>query len=281
VETYLINPQYQLTDDTMIYARVASGFRPGGPNFVLPPPFSQVPASFKPDTLWNYEIGQKSTLFDGRATADFDIYDIEWSGIQATDNVGGINQLVNAGDARVEGAEGSFGYRILPDVTLGGSGSYTDAFLTTPAPVVGVLNRGAQLPLSPRWNFALNGIYSFDIGGGFSGAANVSDVYVGSRNAGYNVSPAEAFAGTGNPLYKLAAYNTVNFNLSVFMPRNTELDFYVKNVFDVRGEVSASTVSDQYLNPSFLGLGVPYAPVPVELSLPRTFGLVLRVALDH
>jgi hypothetical protein len=65
------------------------------------------------------------------------------------------------------------------------------------------------------------------------------------------------------------------------MPRNTELDFYVKNIFDVRGEVSASTVSDQYLNPNFLGLGLPYAPVPVELSLPRTVGLVLKVALDH
>lgn len=281
VETYLINPQYQLTDDTMVYARVSSGFRPGGPNFVLPPPFSQVPPSFKPDTLWNYELGEKSTLLDDTATIDFDIYDIEWNGIQATDNVGGINQLVNAGDARVEGAEASFGYRVLPDFTVGGSGSFTDAFLTTPSPVLGVLTKGAQLPLAPRWNFALNGTYTFAIGGGFSGAANLSDVYVGARNAGYNVGAAEAFVGTGNPLYKLAAYNTVNFDLSLFMPRNTELDFYLKNIFDTRGQVSASTVSDQYLNPNFLGLGVPYAPVPVELSLPRTVGLVLKVALDH
>jgi len=39
-------------------------------------------------------------------------------------------------------------------------------------------------------------------------------------------------------------------------------------------------VSDQYLNPHFLGLGVPYAPVPVELSQPRTVGLVLKVGLN-
>jgi len=281
VATYLINPQYYLTDNTMIYARVSSGFRPGGPNFVLPPPFTQVPPSFKADTLWNYELGEKSTLFDSKATVDFDVYDIEWSGIQATDNVGGINQLVNAGNARVQGAEATFAYRLLPDLTLGGSAAWTDAYLTTPSPVLGVLTKGAQLPLAPRFNFALSGTYNFDIGGGFSGAANLSDVYVGSRTAGYNVSPAEQFIGTGNPLYKLGAYNTVNLDLSLFMPRNTELDFYIKNIFDVRGEVSASTVSDQYLNPNFLGPGVPYAPVPVYLSLPRTFGLVLKVALDH
>lgn len=279
VATYLINPQYYLTDDTMIYARVASGFRPGGPNFVLPPPFIEVPSTFKPDTLWNYELGEKSTVLDGAGTVDFDVYDIEWSNIQATENVGGINQLVNAGDARVDGAEASFGYRILPELTVGGSGAWTDAYLTTPSPVLGVLTRGAQLPLSGRWNFALNGTYGFDIGGGFSGALNLSDVYVGPRNAGYNVSPEELAVGTGNPLYKLAGYNTVNFDLSLFMPRDTQLDFYVKNVFDVRGQVSASTVEDQYLNPDFLGLGVPYAPVPVYLSLPRTFGLVLRVAV--
>jgi len=281
VATYLINPRYRITEDTMIYARISSGFRPGGPNFVLPPPFTQVPPSFQPDKLWNYELGVKSTLLDDKATVDFDVYDIEWSGMQATDNVGGINQLVNAGNARVQGAEASFGYRILPELTLGGSAAYTDAFLTTPSPVLGVLYSGARLPLSPKFNFALTGTYTFELGGGYSGAVNLSDVYVGERNAGYDTSPAASFAGTGNPLYKLAAYNTVNFGLSIFLPHNMELDGYVKNIFDVRGEVSASTVSDQYLNPNFLGLGVPYAPVPVELSQPRTVGLVLKIGLDR
>ena len=126
VTTYLINPRWRITDDTMVYAKVSSGFRPGGPNFVLPPPFTQVPPSFKPDSLWNYELGEKSTLFDGRATFDFDIYDIEWSALQATDNVGGINQLVNAGNARVGAPSYPSPYRILPDLSVGGAAAYTD-----------------------------------------------------------------------------------------------------------------------------------------------------------
>jgi outer membrane receptor protein involved in Fe transport len=280
VATYLINPRWRVTDDTMIYAKVSSGYRPGGPNFVLPPPFGQAPASFQPDNLWNYELGEKSSLFDDRATLNFDVYDIEWNAMQATDNVGGINQLVNAGDARVEGAEMSFGYRPLSNLTLGGSAAYTDAFLTTPSPVLGVFASGARLPLSPRYNFALTGTYNYEFGGGYTGAVTVSDAYVGDRDAGYNVSTAAAVAGVGDPLYKLPAYNTVNLGLAFFLPHNMEIDAYLKNVFDVQGQVSAATGSDQYLNPHYAHLGLPYAPVPVYLSEPRTVGLVLKWGLN-
>ena len=55
--TYSISPRFELTDTTSIYARVATGFRPGGPN-VLPataPPGT--PASYDSDELTSYELG--------------------------------------------------------------------------------------------------------------------------------------------------------------------------------------------------------------------------------
>ncbi|MBU6442991.1 MAG: TonB-dependent receptor [Alphaproteobacteria bacterium] len=260
VTTYLINPRYRLNENTMLYAKAASGYRPGGPNF-FPPPF---PATFQPDSLWNYELGEKSTLLDGKATVNFDIYDIEWQGIQTTENVNGINQLVNAGNARVEGAETYLSYRLTPQLLLSGSAAYTDAYLTTPAPVLGVLKKGARLPLSPRYNFTISGTYNFDLGDGYSGAVNVADVYVGDRTSGY--------AGSAtNVLYKMPSYNTVNLNLALYLPHNIELDGYVKNMFDTRGQISAGTLAN-VLDPT--------APVPVTLSLPRTVGLVLKVGLD-
>ena len=262
VETYLINPRFHVTDDTMLYAKVSSGFRPGGPNFVIPG--GSTPPEFQPDTIWNYELGEKSTLLDGRATLNFDIYDIEWNAIQTTENVEGINQLVNAGNARIKGAETSFDYRILPELTVNGSAAYTDAQLTTTAPVLGVNYKGARLPLSPRYNFALTGTYTFEINSDYSGALNVSDVWVGDRTSGY-------YASASSPLYKLPAYNTVNLNLSFFLPHNMEIDAYVKNVFDVRGQVSANTLDDVL---------APGSAIPVDLSLPRTVGLVLKVGLD-
>ncbi|MDE2110120.1 MAG: TonB-dependent receptor [Alphaproteobacteria bacterium] len=258
VETYLINPRYHISDDTMVYARVSSGFRPGGPNFVLPG--GTLPATFQPDTLWNYELGEKSTLFDGKGILNVDIYDIEWTSMQATENVDGINQLVNAGNARIKGAEGSFDFAVSPNLSLSGSAAYTDAALTTMAPVLGVTYTGARLPLSPKYNFALSATYSFDISNGYSGAVNVSDDYVGDRTTGYKGSVTQ-------PVYVLPAYNTVNVNLSFDMPNNMELDGYVKNVFDVQGQVSGSTLNNALY---------PSAPVPVELSQPRTVGIVLK-----
>lgn len=261
VATYLVNPRFHVTDDTMVYARISSGFRPGGPNFVLPG--GALPPTFQPDKLWNYEIGEKSTFLDHKATFDLDVYDIEWTALQATENVGGINQLVNAGNARIQGAETTFSYRVMPRLTLGGSAAYTDAFLTTTSPVLGVGYTGARLPLSPRYNFALSATYRFDIAPGYSGTVNVSDVYVGDRTYGYRGSAA-------NPVYALPAYNTVNLNLGLLMPHRIELDAYVKNIFDVQGQVSANTLNNALY---------PAAPVPVALSQPRTVGLVLKVAL--
>lgn len=56
VTTYLINPKVHITDDVMIYTRAASGFRPGGPNFVLKPGLGN--PTFDPDRLWSYELGE-------------------------------------------------------------------------------------------------------------------------------------------------------------------------------------------------------------------------------
>jgi outer membrane receptor protein involved in Fe transport len=120
------------------------------------------------------------------------------------------------------------------------------------------------LPLSPKFNFALQATYNYDLGGGIGGAVNVSDVYVGNRG--------EGFAGSElDPLYTLPAYNTVNLNLAFYFPHSMEVDAYVKNIFDTEGQVSASTLNNALITD---------APVPVYLSQPRTIGVVLKWGLN-
>ena len=261
VMTYLINPKFHITDDVMVYARAASGFRPGGPNFVLKPGLGN--PTFGPDKLWNYELGEKASLFDKRATLNVDIYDIEWKDIQVTVNNGGVNQLENAGNARVRGAELAFNYRIVPALSLGGSAAFTDAKLVTEAPVLGVDTTGARLPLSPRYNFAVVAAYNFDIVSNYSGVFTVTDRWVGDRLA--------AFGTPKSPQYELSAYNLTDLNLSVLAPHHLEFGLFLKNVFDKAGEVSATTLANEY-NPA--------APVPVFLTQPRTVGLSVRVKTD-
>lgn len=257
VTTYLINPKWHITDDVMLYARAASGFRPGGPNFVLSPGLGN--PTYNPDTLWSYEIGEKATFLDKRATLNFDVYDILWKDIQVTVNVGGINQLENAGTARVTGAEMAFNYRVLSALTLGGSAAYTNARLTSIPTVIDVTTAGVRLPLSPRFNFALIGTYDVDFSGGYTGSINVTDRWISDRNSGF-----------GTPIsfdYKLASYNITDLNLTVRSPYRLEYGLFLRNVFDKAGEVSAAAGANEY-NPS--------APVPVYLTQPRTVGVSIN-----
>jgi outer membrane receptor protein involved in Fe transport len=257
VMTYLINPKFHITDDVMVYARAASGFRPGGPNFVLSPGLGN--PTYDPDRLWSYELGEKATFLDKRATLNFDIYDILWKDIQVTVNVGGVNQLENAGTARVTGAEMAFDYRILSALTLGGSAAYTNARLTSIPTVIGVTTLGVRLPLSPRYNFALLGTYDIDLTGGYSGSLNVTDRWIGERHAGFDTEISRP--------YNLASYNITDLNFSVRSPYHLEYGLFVRNVFDKAGEVSANIIPLQYNHD---------APVQVFLAQPRTVGLSIN-----
>jgi len=258
VTTFLFNPRYHVSDELMVYGKAASGYRPGGPNFVLA--LGHGSPTFDADRLWNYELGEKARFFGDRASLDFDLYDIEWKKIQLTVNNGGINQLENGGDARIQGAELAFAFRSSPSVTLSGTAAYTDARLTTTVPGLGISYTGARLPLSPKTSFAVSAKYHFTAWTGYDGDVLISDYFVGGRTAGYAGSLL-------SPEYDLPSYNTVDLSAILRSSHGFEVDAYLKNVFDQRGQVSATTLANEY-NPS--------APVPVTLSRPRTIGVVLK-----
>lgn len=257
VRTYLFNLRWRPVDGTMLYARVASGYRPGGPNLIIGG-VGTGNTMFNSDSLWNYELGLKQSFAGNRGFFNLSGYHIDWSDIQQVRNVGGINQLTNAGDAKIDGVEASTSYRIVPGFTLLASATYTNARLTAAAPILGITYAGARLPLTPKFGAAIAVNYDFDLGD-WKGGLNVSLRHVGERNAGY---PGSAVA----PLYRLAAYRTVDATLSLRSADGWEIGPYVKNLFNVRGEVSAATSFNQY---------VPTTPVAVTISLPRTYGIVV------
>jgi outer membrane receptor protein involved in Fe transport len=122
--------------------------------------------------------------------------------------------------------------------------------------VIDINTVGARLPLSPRYNFALLGTYNLDLVGGYTGSINVTDRWIGDRNAG--------FGSALSPQYKLASYNITDLKLSVLAPYHVQYGLFVRNVFDRAGEVSAIILANEY-NPD--------SPVPVFLAQPRTIGL--------
>lgn len=129
--TYQITPRFKPTPDHMIYARVASGYRPGATNPVCGPqalPFD-VPCQFKPDKTVNYELGAKGNLLGGALTYDVSLFSIDWSDIQIVKVLDAYTYNGNAGKARSRGLELSLVARPTDRLTLSAWYSYVEATL--------------------------------------------------------------------------------------------------------------------------------------------------------
>ena len=73
--TYLLTPRFKISPDFMIYARLASGYRPGGVNIGI----LHVPQEYSADKSKDYEIGAKAEFFDHTLSVDGSVYYIDWN----------------------------------------------------------------------------------------------------------------------------------------------------------------------------------------------------------
>ena len=80
VFTYSVAPKWKFDDHTSLYVRVASGFRPGGPNVLPPNAPPEVPRLYDSDELTSYEIGLKVESADRAYTLDFAAFHIDLGG---------------------------------------------------------------------------------------------------------------------------------------------------------------------------------------------------------
>lgn len=90
---------YKVDPNNLLYAFVATGYKPGGVN---------VPAGlFKPEKVTNYEAGLKSTLADGHVTTQVNAFYIDYRNLQL--NIFNpdtrATSITNAGKSRIYGFE--------------------------------------------------------------------------------------------------------------------------------------------------------------------------------
>jgi iron complex outermembrane recepter protein len=120
--------------DFTAYLSASKGFRPGGANMTIPLTAcpSGGPASFDPDTVWDYEAGEKALLAGNRVRLNADVYYIKWSKVQQTALLScGTQYVTNAGDGRSYGPEIDLAARISEDWTFYLSGAWTKADITS------------------------------------------------------------------------------------------------------------------------------------------------------
>ncbi len=256
VLTYSIGPRWQPTENITAYFRVASGYRPGGPNVILP----NVPPIVKSDRLTNYELGVKAELLDRRLGIEAALFRMDWRDIQLTVDFNGVTGGANAGKARSQGFEASMVWRPADRLSLAINGAYTDAKLTedTPPSVGG--KKGDRLPRIPEFSGSATIEYGFSLGAKSEAALNLGLRYAGARISGAESSPRSAVA---------EPYTAVDFNAKIILSERYSVRGYVRNLLGSTGAISRDLGRDGLGRPTF------YIVAPVQ---PRTFGLALEAA---
>lgn len=153
------NLAYTPTDDTLIYATIAKGFRSGviQAAFNLIIEFPNVPNFVPEETLWSYELGVKHTALGGQLYGELAGYYNKWSDLQAIVSSGYLN---TSGNARSYGLDFLFDLKpaAVEGLSLQVSGNWNDSSYTSVIPGA-VVRVGDRVDLVPKWT--LNGSINY------------------------------------------------------------------------------------------------------------------------
>ena len=271
------NVEFRPNDDVMIYASAAEGFRAGGSNFPLPAtPACEAdllnrigsptsPLGYDPDGLWNYEIGTKTSLADGRITVNAALFQMDWDNIQVqVSPLCGLNGTVlNAGKARSKGFEYEMDMAVTDQLVIGLGIGYTDAKFTEDVSFGGsyiFASSGSKLPDVPKWTGNIRAIYNFPLTDTMEGFIRGTLSYRSERQTFPTI-------GTQDGRVK-DAYELLNIRVGVNIQENWTALVFVENLTNAQ--------------PSFTGLPLPsfgteIGGYPVDYTLrPRTIGASVR-----
>jgi outer membrane receptor protein involved in Fe transport len=271
-----VNLSYEPNKDLMLYGTASKGFRPGGANQILPPPnlppFCQNGAlSFGPDTVWNFELGEKARLFDNWLTINGDIYYIKWKGIQQVITLPcGYQYYNNAGDARSFGPELEINARLSTNWSVSLSGAYTDAKITSPnASYASYLTGVALLPDGVTHPCGTSAGCTAPVMNVVKDTASASLVYTTalSNNYQFTARITDSFIGPSQDVayffgYRLPSYNLANARL-ILAHDSWSVHLFVDNLTNKTALITANNTSFQFNIPQL---------VRYSTNQPRTFG---------
>jgi iron complex outermembrane recepter protein len=257
---------YHVTQDILTYTTVAKGYREGGPLYPFPPSCakdltalgdSTPPTAYKPDSIWNYELGAKTEWLEHRLTMNGAVYYIEWKNIQQNITLPdcGFNFVGNFGKASSKGSEFEMNYDPVRALKLSLSLSYNEAKLTSTVP--GAAGQAGQtLEYAPRWMGAASAEYTHAIDADTSGYLRGDFSSSTREDANYNYQ---------SIYYSIAGYSLLNLRLGVKHIGWTG-GLFVTNALDRHAETEL---------PLSNGVDLP-TQRRIALNRPRTIGVDIR-----
>ena len=261
-----LNISYDVTDDVLVYAQAARGFRYGGTNTPVPKDVcaaeladfqrnGEDPNVFEADKLWNYELGGKGTFANGRVMVSGAYFHLVWDDMQTQRALDcGFGFRENVGGAVSDGVELEVSANPLDGLTLTAGGAYINSRLSNDVANLKA-KKGDKAPFVPELSFNTSADYRFPISSEAEGFIFGSYQYVGERFTQF--SPKQA------NYRKMAAYGVVNLRTGVTFD-NIEFSVYADNLLDDRGVIRALAAS-------------PFDPEARIRTTPRTIGANVRM----
>ena len=252
--TYQVSPRFKPTPDHMVYARVASGYRPGGPNAICGPlalPFD-VPCEFKPDKTVNYELGAKGDLADGALSYDVSLFHIDWTDIQIVQVLDVFVYNGNAGKARSRGVELGLTARPMDGLTISGWYAYVDATLREAVEDANFFAReDDRLPFSSEHSARLSIDYEFFPSSSIEARIGGSATYVGDRKGEF-----VPFEGVYDLRQNYPSYTQFDLYASATMGQFT-LSGFVQNVTNKHGVIGGGFWNQTTYNANWFNYARP------------------------
>ena len=261
--SYLLSLDYQLSDNILVYAKTARGFRGGGQNLRG----SGNAASFDPfdpETVTDYEIGLKAESPDGRFRLNTAAYTTDYKDIQRTivftlpGGTAVVSNVQNAAAATISGFEAEAWYSVTDRFDVKGTVGYIDAGYDEFSDATG--DRTDEAFAVPEWTYSLGARYTHPTSFG-SVVANVDyswrDDVIMRSTAFYDADVTqEAYGLLGARL----AFNLDKWDASVaIFGTNLTDEEYLASAVDLEGSLG--------WNVGFVG-----APMTYGIEFTKRFG---------
>lgn len=265
--------ELDVSDDILLYGAASKGFRFGGGNLVPPAilcapdleTLGIVPAdvgTFNSDTLWNYELGAKSSWFRNRLTANIVGFQINWSDLIQTTIMPscGFTFNTNSGKAKSKGLE--IEIKAVPteglEVSLGLG--LTDAKLKSGNVFAGT-QAGDRISQVPEVTFNASAEYTIPV----TMIANW-EAYIRGDFVHHGNSLSSNNTSAGVPPRKKEGFELLDLRIGAVQPGNWEVSLFIKNV---------TNEHVNYSDNRSIASETPGRP-RIMTNRPRTVGLEVR-----
>lgn len=218
---------FQATDEVMLYASYAEGFKAGGFQGRATP--GNTSPAFDPETVDSYELGIKSQLLDNRVRFNAAVFFMEYADAQMliSELINGTPQFVtrNAGDSDIRGLEAEMSARITEHFDVYASMGYIDQEYTRLDPGAAAFNidLGDSLPNTPGQTFSAGAQYVWVLG-------DSGDL---ALRADYRWQDAVSFQAANNPNDIQESYGLLDVRATWTSPSDTFMVAgFVRNLTD-------------------------------------------------